>query len=141
MNGVSHIRESDLGPLVDAFYARVRGDAALGPIFNDAIHDWPDHLKKLTAFWSSVMLASGRYKGQPVAAHMKHKARITPELFDRWLLLWKETTDDLMTPKAAAALQAKAAQIAESLQLAMFFRLPSGGPPFPVRKAEGAHHG
>ncbi|EQB14700.1 hypothetical protein L288_00680 [Sphingobium quisquiliarum P25] len=141
MNGVSHIRESDLGPLVDAFYARVRGDAALGPIFNDAIHDWPDHLKKLTAFWSSVMLASGRYKGQPVAAHMKHKARITPELFDRWLLLWKETTDDLMTPKAAAALQAKAAQIAESLQLAMFFRLPSGAPPFPVRKAEGAHHG
>src|SRR3546814_16578731 len=56
-------------------------------IFNDAVHDWSEHLEKLTAFWSSVMLGSGRYKGQPVPAHMKHKHRITPELFERWLNL------------------------------------------------------
>src|SRR3546814_20654658 len=54
---------------------------------------------------------------------MKHKHRITPELFERWLNLWKKTTDELMPPDAAHALQAKAARIAESLQLAMFFRL------------------
>lgn len=112
-----------LEALVEAFYARVQADAELGPIFNDAIDDWPHHLEKLTAFWSSVMLTSGRYKGQPVPAHMKHKDRITPELFDRWLDLWKQTTDELMEPDAALALQAKAARIAESLQLAMFFRL------------------
>ena len=56
-------------------------------------------------------------------AHMKHRDRITPALFDRWLGLWKRTTDDLMSPDAASALQAKAERIAESLQLAMFFRL------------------
>jgi hemoglobin len=109
--------------LVPAFYTRVRADAELGPIFNGAIDDWPHHLDKLVAFWSSVMLTSGRYKGQPVPAHTKHKDRISPELFDRWLGLWKQTTDDLMAPEAASELQAKAARIAESLKLAMFFRL------------------
>lgn len=123
MNTVVNIDEAGLARIVAAFYARVREDAELGPIFNDAIHDWPEHLETLTAFWSSVMLTSGRYKGNPMAAHLKHKARITPALFDRWLALWKRTTDEMMAPAAAAALQAKAARIGESLQLALFFRL------------------
>lgn len=119
------LNDEGLARLVDAFYARVRADDSLGPVFNDAIDDWPEHLEKLAAFWSSVMLASGRYKGQPMPAHMKHIARITPALFDRWLALWAQTTDELMSPGAAAALQAKAERIAESLQLGMFFRLDS----------------
>jgi hemoglobin len=123
VTSTTKIDEAGLARLVDAFYARVRADAELGPIFNDAIDDWPHHLEKLTAFWSSVMLTSGRYKGQPVPAHMKHRSRITPELFDRWLGLWKQATDELMEPVAALALQEKAARIAESLKLAMFFRL------------------
>jgi hemoglobin len=117
------IDDEALGTLMARFYARVRADAELGPIFNDAIADWPEHLEKLAAFWSSVMLTSGRYKGNPMMAHLKHKSRITPELFDRWLALWDRTTDELMAPEAAAALQSKAARIAESLQLGMFFRL------------------
>lgn len=133
MNAIEGIDEGRLAKLVESFYARVRADDELGPIFNDAIGDWPEHLEKLTAFWSSVMLTSGRYKGQPVPAHRKHVSRITPELFDRWLGLWKITTDELMAPDAAAALQAKAARIAESLQLALFFKLPDG--PMPARAA------
>lgn len=129
MNAASGINEAKLEALVDAFYARVREDVGLGPIFNDAIRDWPEHLEKLTAFWSSVMLTSGRYKGQPVPAHMRHRDKISPELFARWLGLWKETTEAMMPPDAAAALQAKAARIAESLQLALFFKFdyPTAG--------------
>ena len=119
--------DEGLEKLVTAFYARVRADAELGPIFNGAIDDWPGHLDKLTEFWSSVMLTSGRYKGQPVPAHVKHKSRITPELFARWLGLWAQTTDELMEPEAALQLRAKAARIAESLKLALFFRLPRDG--------------
>ena len=115
--------ENALRAVVDAFYARVRKDEQLGPIFNDAVADWEDHLSRLTDFWSSVMLTSGRYKGQPVPAHMKHIDRLTPALFDRWLALWQQTTDAMMPPPAAAALQEKAARIAESLKLALFFRL------------------
>lgn len=118
------IDEDSLRELVGRFYARVRADDALGPVFEDAIHDWPGHLDQLADFWSSVMLTSGRYKGRPVPAHQKHAARITPELFDRWLALWDETSDALMTSDAAAALQDKARRIAESLQLALFFRMP-----------------
>ena len=123
VDDLCNVDEAGLERLVHAFYARVREDAELGPIFNRAIADWPEHLHKLHAFWSSVMLTSGRYKGQPVPAHVKHRDHITPALFDRWLALWGKTAHELMTPDAAQALEAKAARIAESLQLAMFFRL------------------
>lgn len=126
--GRLQIDEEGLRHLVDVFYERIRADEQLGPIFNDAIHDWPDHLEKLAAFWSSIMLGSGRYKGQPVPAHKKHQARISPALFDRWLALWARTSDELMEPGAASALQAKAARISESLQLALFFRLDAARP-------------
>lgn len=136
MDGASKMAEAGLEDVVHAFYARVRTDAELGPIFNGAIHDWPDHLTKLTAFWSSVMLGTGRYKGQPVPAHMKHKDRIRPALFDRWLELWRETTEALMEPEAAMALQTRAARIAESLKLAMYFRLDA--PPLEILPFKGA---
>lgn len=122
------IDEAALERLIRAFYDRVRADAHIGPLFNAAVHDWPGHLEKLVAFWSSVMLSTGRYKGSPVAEHLKHKAAIAPAMFDRWLAIWADTTNELLAPAAAAALQAKAARIAESLQLALFFRLgdPAG---------------
>ena len=69
------ITEQDIERLVPEFYARVRADAVLGPIFDGAIEDWPHHLEKLKAFWSSVMLTSGRYKGQPMVAHLRHQGR------------------------------------------------------------------
>jgi hemoglobin len=117
------VTESELGRLVNRFYARVRQDEILGPVFNPAVSDWPEHLEKLTYFWSSIMLTSGKYHGNPMAAHYKHLAKITPAMFDRWLKLWGETAAEVV-PQAAPALQAKAARIAESLKLALFFRLP-----------------
>ena len=129
MEHATQIDDAALERLIPLFYARVRADAELGPVFNDAIGDWPHHLDKLVAFWSSVMLTSGRYKGNPMIAHLKHKPRLTPQLFDRWLALWAEATDEVMAPPAAAALQAKARRISESLQLALFFKLdPSSQP-------------
>ena len=123
MEGRGEIDDAGLERLVALFYARVRKDAELGPIFNGAISDWPGHMEKLAAFWSSVMLTSGRYKGNPMSAHLKHRDSISPELFERWLTIWNRTTKELMSPDVAAALQAKAARIAESLQLALFFKL------------------
>jgi hemoglobin len=122
------LSEADLERVVDAFYARVRCDAMLGPIFDGAIHDWPAHLEKLHAFWSSVMLTSGRYKGQPMPAHVRHEASITPQGFARWLELWRETTDELLDSGLAAAMQDKAGRIAESLSLGLeFYRSRASG--------------
>jgi len=115
------LTEADLDRVVEAFYARVRTDDLLGPVFNGAIHDWPGHMVTLKAFWSSVMLTSGRYKGQPMVAHARHATDITPATFERWLGLWRATTDELLPAESAAALQEKAGRIAESLALGIDF--------------------
>lgn len=117
-------KEADLERLIPAFYARVRIDPMIGPVFNSAIDDWDHHLHKLIAFWSSVMLTSGRYKGNPMAAHAKHMDTITPDMFDRWLALWSEVTSELLADNVAQAMRAKAGMIAESLKLALYFRMP-----------------
>lgn len=121
MSRAAAITEEALGRLVGRFYARVREDALLAPVFEAGVEDWPEHLERLQAFWSSVMLTSGRYKGRPLPAHLRHGAAITPATFERWLALWRETTEALFEPRPAAALQEKAARIAESLSLGIAF--------------------
>lgn len=119
--GIEGITEERLSELVDLFYGRVRKDDLIGPVFNRAIDDWPEHLDRLKAFWSSVMLTSGRYKGRPLPAHVKHGDSIRQASFDRWLELWREATEDVLPPAAAAAMQEKAGRIAESLSLGIAF--------------------
>ncbi len=119
MNAVPMLDEAALPALLARFYDKVRRDSDLGPLFDDAVHDWPGHLDRLGEFWSSVMLASGRYKGNPVAVHLPHARRITPEMFERWLALWAETTSEMLPGAVAAAMQARARRIAETLQAAL----------------------
>jgi hemoglobin len=107
--------EEQIAELVDRFYARVRGDEMLGPIFEAAIGDhWGPHLARMRAFWSSVMLASRTYKGNPMVAHL-NLPRLTREHFDRWLERWRQTTGELCTESAAAQFISKAEMIAERL--------------------------
>lgn len=108
--------------LVRAFYAKIRADNELGPIFNTVITgDWEPHLQKMFAFWSSLTMLTGRYKGQPMIAHMKLKM-VKPEHFDRWLSLFRETANEVCPPPAAAIFIDKAERVAESLKLGMFFK-------------------
>jgi hemoglobin len=123
------VTEADIRQLVDRFYAKVRCDSELAPIFLRAIPgDWQPHLNKMYAFWSSVMLTSGRYKGNPVAKHVAVEG-IKFELFERWLALFDETCGELFDDPLAAEFRAKAARIAESLKLALFYRPDQPWPP------------
>jgi len=61
--------EAAITRLVHAFYARARTDWLLGPVFEATVHDWPAHLDTLVRFWSSVLLRTARYRGNPMAAH------------------------------------------------------------------------
>lgn len=89
------VSEAQIERLVDEFYKKIRRDNALAPIFDKAIPgDWDPHLAVMRKFWSSVMLTSGRYKGNPVAKHLQ-LAGMEPQLFDRWLALFRETCDEL----------------------------------------------
>ena len=120
------ITDDRLAGLVVRFYAKVRRDDQLGTLFNAAVQDWHKHLETLTAFWSSVMLTSGRYKGDPMGAHTKHADKIMLPMFDRWLALWRETTEEEFELSAAQELQAKAERIAKSLKLALEYHATLG---------------
>ncbi len=125
---LTSITEATIARLVDAFYAKVRADAALGPVFEAAIapDEWPDHLATMRRFWSSVMLTSGRYSGNPVAVH-RAVGGLERGMFTRWLALFEQAAGELFAEEPAALFAAKARRIAESLQLAIFHRL--GEPP------------
>ena len=119
----NEVTEATIKLLVDSFYARVRRDPTLGPVFAAAIAEeaWPVHLEKMYAFWSSVMLTSGRYKGDPVSAHRKVPG-VAPPMFGDWLDLFESTAAELFVPEIADRFACKARRIAESLKLALFFR-------------------
>ena len=109
------ITEGMIEQLVRGFYARVRGDAVLGPVFEAKIADWEPHLAQMFAFWSSVALMTGRYHGTPMIKHVK--LPIDAGHFDRWLALFEETARELCPPQAAAHFVDRAQRIAASLEL------------------------
>lgn len=114
------ITEPMIHELVHTFYAKVRQDDLLGPIFNSHVEDWPEHLDRLCAFWSSVALMTGRYKGKPVPAHAKLPG-ISAEHFAHWLALFAETARRVCPPAAAEFFIERSQRIAQSLQLATAF--------------------
>ncbi|KQW18355.1 preprotein translocase subunit TatC [Afipia sp. Root123D2] len=109
------IDEPMIDQLVRGFYARVRDDDLIGPIFEARITDWEPHLQRMCAFWSSVALMSGRYHGQPMQKHLP--LPVDGGHFDRWLALFEATARELCPPKAAVHFIERAHRIAESLEL------------------------
>lgn len=109
------IDEPMIERLVRSFYARVRDDAMLGPVFAAKIQDWEPHLQKMFAFWSSVALMSGRYHGQPMVRHLP--LPIDARHFDRWLALFAKTARDVCPHAAAERFILLSRRIAESLEL------------------------
>ena len=116
------LSDESLAAVIEAFYAKVRRDPALGPVFARAIadHEWPEHLSVIHDFWSSVMLKTGRYKRNPFAAHLSIEG-ISPALFTRWLALFEETCREHLASEIAAQLHERAVAIADSLQAGLFF--------------------
>lgn len=109
------IDETMIEQLVHGFYARVREDELLGPIFNSRIHDWGPHLQRMCEFWSSVVLSSGIYHGQPMRMHLP--LPVDAKHFDRWLALFEQTARDLFTPNIVEQFMDRARRIAMSLEL------------------------
>jgi hemoglobin len=97
--------EKHIAQLVDSFYAKARRDEILGPIFANAIGDrWDSHLATMRTFWSSVMLGSATYKGNPLAAHLG-LPRLGPKHFERWLKIWRETASEVCGDQGALFVQ------------------------------------
>jgi hemoglobin len=109
------VDEDSIADMVDTFYGAIREDLLLGPIFAGAIgEDWGPHLAKMKAFWSTVLLASRTYKGNPMMAHLQ-LPRLTESHFERWLELWRETAARLCSGAPAEMFVQKAEMIAARL--------------------------
>jgi hemoglobin len=109
------ITEEMIERLVRGFYAKVRSDALLAPMFDAKVGDWEPHLAQMCAFWSSVALMTGRYHGTPMPKHMV--LPVDAGHFDRWLELFEETAHELCPAQAEAHFVERARRIASSLEL------------------------
>lgn len=109
------VDEAMITRLVHGFYDGIRADPVLGPIFAARVTDWTPHLARMVDFWSSVMLMTGRYHGQPMVKHAP--LPVDAQHFDRWLALFEATARRLCPEPAAELFIAKAQRIAESLEL------------------------
>lgn len=109
------IDEALISDLVETFYARVREDSLLGPIFAKHIADWPSHLAKMKNFWASIAIESGRFHGNPMLKHIAIGS-LESRHFDHWLALFFATLEDVVSQERARAFfRQRAERIADSL--------------------------
>ena len=108
-------RTESLTALVHGFYADVRADPLLGPVFEDALRDrWEPHLARMVDFWSTVALGSKSFSGNVFGKHMALPG-VTPAHFTAWVRLWSKPTAQLFSPDEAQELQITAHGIARNL--------------------------
>ncbi len=117
------ITEESIKLLVNNFYQKIRLDTELSPIFIQIIgedeKDWVPHLERMYAFWSSIMLSSGQYHGNPMKKH-KDIPKFNKQLFERWLFLFAETAHEIHTDDIAQKYIDRSHRIAESLKHALY---------------------
>lgn len=116
---------SGITVLVDRFYASVRADALLGPLFEPLLQGrWDAHLARMVDFWCTASKIERRFQGDVYKQHMA-LAGITPAHLTRWLQLWQTHTEALFAPPHAARLYGVAVGVARVMHLGWFGELPS----------------
>jgi hemoglobin len=117
------IDEDGIRRLVHGFYGAVRADPLIGPVFDRQIapERWPDHLDKMCAFWSSVLLRTGNYAGRPLPPHLALPDLSTAH-FQRWLTLFRATAGEVFDDAGAAVVIGFAERIALSFRMALAFQ-------------------
>lgn len=111
----TEIDDAMIERLVRGFYGHIQQDEVLGPIFDERIQKWEPHLRRMCEFWSSVILMSGRYHGHPMIKHLPLPVDATH--FDRWLMIFETTAQELCPENAANHFIKLAHRIATSLEL------------------------
>lgn len=108
----------DVERLVVEFYRRAFADPLIGPIFTDiARMDLEAHLPIMCDFWETVLFRAGLYRRNALQVHRDLHAltRLLPEHFERWLLVWNGTVDDLFSGDKAGLAKVQAERIAGSI--------------------------
>lgn len=110
----------DVELLVETFYQKLMSDSQLKPFFSEVVTlDLDEHLPRITDFWVSVLFGDGGYRGNPVAVHVKlnQLRKIRKEDFNRWLMFWNDTIDEMYHGDKAEEAKSKAQVMAELMQI------------------------
>lgn len=125
VNPSARIRRPQVRQLVDAFYADVRADALLGPVFAGALHrSWPDHLELMTDFWCTALKIERSFHGNVYGRHVV-LGGVTREHLLRWLALWRVHSSRCLPLAAAQKVQGVAVGMARVLHMGWFDTMPS----------------
>ncbi len=122
MNDIEN--RDDVALLVNTFYAKIRTNDELGPIFNKAIHDWDSHLIHLTNFWESQLFRKNVFSGNPLKKHVEvdenNNNQLSNDLFGLWLQFWLGTIDELFEGDLANLAKDRARNIASFMFMEIF---------------------
>lgn len=110
------VTEDDVATLVTQFYERVRDDGQLGPVFDAQIEAtaWPSHLARMRDFWSTILLGTGRYHGNPMAKHQSVPG-IERTHFTNWLALFEVVAREIFADDVADAILQRAHRMGDRL--------------------------
>jgi hemoglobin len=101
--------------LLRHFYADVRQDPLIGPIFNVQIKDWKNHLEIIEKFWETI-IGGPRTYARPMP--MKHlPLKLGEEHFERWLFLWQANCRAQLPSDVAMEMIDLAHHIADKLRM------------------------
>lgn len=122
------VDEQAIHVMVHTFYGCIREHPRLGEIFARRLDGrWEEHLPRMEAFWQSVLMKNGAYKGKPVPAHLQQKELVSAD-YGEWLGVFRPVVRELFVPDLADEIVALAERIAQSLWLATF-GIPGSTPP------------
>ena len=110
---------ADIDHLVQTFYDKLLQDDLLQPIFRQTILPHLEvHLKTIADFWDSILLDADIYRGNVTEKHiaLDKKFPLSHNEFNRWLLLWKQTTDELFEGEKSEMVKFRAQSIADIMQ-------------------------
>jgi hemoglobin len=113
------ITPKNLNTFVIAFYKRILEDKELSPFFikilgSDIKNDkWQNHIKRLTAFWSAMLIKEEAYYGSPFSPHAKMK-ELKRESFEKWLVVLDEVLDKHYEKEPAKQIRAVGEKVCDS---------------------------
>jgi len=103
--------------MVNSFYSNARQDELLGPIFEQAITDWQDHLPTMYQFWERLLFGFSLYEGNPFQKHLN--LSLEAKHFTMWIKIFIQTIDQNFSGPKAEEAKRLAKNIAGSFQLRM----------------------
>lgn len=102
----------DVTTLVTEFYAKVRADENLAPLFTQV--DWEHHIPVIIDFWCMILFGDRRYQGSPFSKHLS--LPLQSHHFSQWLNLFRSTVDEYFSGLNATEAKTRAETIARLFQ-------------------------